>query len=64
MAITGFDNPTNYSSAHDDLWHVVESDNANTADFKYIFDFYVGTRQLLRAKVFPNPGNNNGYFNA
>lgn len=64
MAIIDFENPSNYSSVHDDLWHMAQSDNANTADFKYIFDFYVGTKQVLRAKVFPNPENNKGYFNA
>jgi hypothetical protein len=55
--------PLDYSSAHDDLWHVVTSNNSNAVDFKFVFDVFVGQRQLIRAKVFPNPANGTGYFN-
>lgn len=64
MAITNLDNPSNYSPVHDDLWHVAESDNKDAVDFKYVFDLYIGNRQLLRAKIYPNPETGLGYFNA
>ena len=56
--------PTDNSSVHDDLWHVVSSSNSSAVDFKYVFDFFVGGRQLIRAKIYPNPSNGTGYFNA
>ena len=56
--------PTDNSSVHDDLWHVVTSTNSSAVDFKYVFDFFVGGRQLIRAKIYPNPSNGTGYFNA
>lgn len=64
MAISIEDQPIDKSSAHDDLWHVVNSTNATAVDFKYVFDFYVGNRQLIRAKVYPDPTTGFGYFNA
>ncbi|MFN5250889.1 MAG: hypothetical protein ACK5DE_07555, partial [Bacteroidota bacterium] len=63
MAITVVETPTNNSSAHDDLWHVVESTNSQQVDFKYVFDLFVDNVQLIRAKVYPNPSDNLGYFN-
>jgi hypothetical protein len=56
--------PLDYSSVHDDLWHVVTSNNSSAVDFKYVFDLFVGTKQLIRAKIFPNPSNGTGYFDA
>lgn len=56
--------PSDYSSVHDDLWHVVTSNNSNAVDFKYVFDLFIGNKQVLRAKVYPNPSNGTGYFNA
>jgi len=55
--------PIDKSSVHDDLWHVVESNNATKVDFKYVFDLFVANRQLIRAKVYPNPEDTKGYFN-
>jgi hypothetical protein len=63
MAITDREQPTNYFSAHDDLWHMALSDNADSVDFKYIFDIYSDGKQLIRAKVFPDPSTKRGYFN-
>ena len=56
--------PNDNSSVHDDLWHIATSDNSTAVDFKYVFDFFVGNRQLIRAKIYPNPSNGTGYFNA
>ena len=63
MAITSLTLPTDYSSAHDDLWAVALSDNINRIDFKYVFDIYTEQGQLIRIKVFPEPNNSYGYFN-
>lgn len=63
MAITIVENPVDKSSVHDDLWHTVESNNSTAVDFKYVFDLFVGNNQLIRAKIYPNPNDNNGYFN-
>lgn len=63
MAITNLIDPVYQSSAHDDLWHVATSDNATQADFKYVFDVYSQGKQLIRAKIYPNPANQKGYFN-
>lgn len=63
MAITIVENPVDKSSVHDDLWHTVESNNSTAVDFKYVFDLFVGNKQLIRAKIYPNPSDNLGYFN-
>jgi hypothetical protein len=63
MALSVDSTPLDYSSVHDDLWHVVTSDNSTAVDFKYVFDVFVGNKQLIRAKIFPNPENGTGYFN-
>lgn len=55
--------PVDKSSVHDDLWHIVESNNATAVDFKYVFDLFVGNKQLIRAKIYPDPTTTNGYFN-
>jgi hypothetical protein len=64
MAISVDAVPSDYSSVHDDLWHVVTSDNSSVVDFKYVIDLFAGNKQLIRAKVFPNPSNGTGYFDA
>ena len=40
--------PTDNSSVHDDLWHVVTSNNSSAVDFKYVFDFFSGGKQLIK----------------
>lgn len=55
--------PVDKSSVHDDLWHIVESNNATAVDFKYVFDLFVGNNQLIRAKIYPDPNDSKGYFN-
>ena len=64
MAISIEDQPIDQSSAHDDLWHIASSTNSSAVDFKYVFDFFIGNRQLIRAKVYPDPTTGFGYFNA
>lgn len=56
--------PVNKSSVHDDLWHTVESNFATAVDFKYVFDLFVDGKQLIRTKIYPNPSDYLGYFNA
>lgn len=64
MAITSLINPTGKPSIQDNLWSIATSDNSGQVDFKYVFDVYNGTEQLIRAKVYPNPSNGKGYFDA
>lgn len=62
MAITRFDLPADYKSAHDDLYVIAESDNINVVDFKFVIDVYAQNKQLIRAKIYPDPNTGNGYF--
>lgn len=63
MAIS-FVSPSGEVSIQDDLWHVASSSNSGQTDFKYVFDIYYKGQQLIRTKVFPEPTNGKGYFNA
>ena len=62
MAITALDLPGNNRSVHDDLFVVATSDNANAVDFKFVFDVFANGKQLIRAKIYPNPNTSLGYF--
>jgi len=53
MSITIKSSPANYSPAHNELWHVVESTNKAGIGFKYIFDIYNGATFLTRVKNSP-----------
>jgi len=64
MSISSLINPSGEVSVQDDLWHIAHSTLSGTTDFKYVFDVYNGSTQLIRAKVFPDPMNGRGYFNA
>ena len=64
MSISSLINPTGEVSVQDDLWHIAHSTLSGSTDFKYVFDIYNGATQLIRAKVFPEPTNGRGYFNA
>jgi len=57
-------NPSGYPSAQDNLWSIAYSSNSGQVDFKYVFDVYVNGLQLVRTKVFPEPSNGRGYFDA
>ena len=64
MAIIINSTPENYPSAHDDLFFVVSSDQVATAGFKYVFDVYINSSLITRIKLFPDPINAKGIFNA
>jgi hypothetical protein len=64
MAITINSTPENYPSAHDDLYFVVTSDNVAQAGFKYVFDVLINSTIVARIKLFPDPSNTKGIFNA
>jgi hypothetical protein len=57
-------NPSGYPSAQDNLWSIAYSSNSGQTDFKYVFDVFVDGVQLVRTKVFPEPLNGRGYFDA
>lgn len=63
MAIT-LVNPSAFSSIQDDLWTIASSTNSGITDFKYVFDIFNGANQLVRCKVYPDPTNGKGYFDA
>jgi hypothetical protein len=64
MAITSLISPSGYTSVQDDLWHIALSNNSGQTDMKYVFDVFKSGTQLVRVKVFPEPSNGRGYFNA
>ena len=64
MAITINSTPEAYPSAHDDLYFVVTSDNVTQAGFKYVFDVFINSTLVARIKLFADPVNAKGIFNA
>lgn len=64
MSITSLINPSGEISVQDDMWHIATSTNSSQTDFKYVFDIYVNGQQLIRTKVYPEPSNGKGYFDA
>ena len=56
--------PANNQSIQDTLWSVALSDNSGMPDFKYVFDVYNSSNQLIRVKLFPDPTSAMGYFDA
>jgi hypothetical protein len=64
MSITNLTNPSGTPSVQDNLWSIAYSNNSGQTDFKYVFDVYKGTTQLVRAKVYPDPTTGRGYFDA
>lgn len=63
MAITITQAPESYASLHDDLWHVVTSNNTSQSNFKYVVDVYVASSLVARLKVFPDPTEDCGAVN-
>jgi len=53
MSITIHQAPTGYASAHEEVWHVVESTDKNIAGFQYVYDIYKGAELLTRVKNSP-----------
>lgn len=64
MSITNIAYPANNLTVQDSLWHIAASSNSGSTDMKYIFDLFNGNNQLIRVKVFPDPTNGRGYFDA
>ena len=62
--ITNLISPSGEPSIQDNLWHIATSDNSGSTDMKFVFDVYKGAEQLVRVKVFPDPTNGKGYFDA
>ena len=60
MGITVHQSPTGYTSAHEEVWHVVESTDKNLAGFQYIYDIYKGQELLTRVKNTPQGANKVG----
>lgn len=62
--ITGLTLPNSNLAVQDDMWLIVDSDNSEVENFKYVIDVFDGSgNQLIRSKVYPNPTNFKGYFN-
>ncbi len=53
MSITIHQSPTGYTSAHEEVWHVVESTDKNITGFQYVYDIYKGAELLTRVKNSP-----------
>jgi len=53
MGITIHQAPTGYTSAHEEVWHVVESTDKDLIGFQYVYDIYKGEQLLTRVKNFP-----------
>lgn len=64
MAIVSLINPSSFPSLQDNLWSIAYSNNSGQTDFKYVFDVFVNGVQLVRTKIFPEPSNGRGYFDA
>ena len=62
--ITQIASPSGTPSVHDNMWHIVASDNSGTTDFKYVFDIWIDGVQKIRVKQFPEPQNGKAYFDA
>jgi hypothetical protein len=62
--ITSLINPSGEVSIQDSLWHIASSNNSGQTDFKFVFDVFVNGVQLVRTKIFPEPTNGKGYFDA
>ena len=64
MSISSLISPSGEPSVQDSLWHIALSTNSGQTDFKYVYDIYSGGDQLVRVKVYPDPTNGRGYFDA
>ena len=62
--ITQLAYPSGEPTVQDALWHVFNTNVTGQTDFKYVMDLYVGGTQQVRVKLFPDPSNNKGYFDA
>lgn len=53
MGITIHQAPTGYASAHEEVWHVVESTDKDILGFQYVYDIYKAGQLLTRVKNAP-----------
>ena len=64
MAISNLGYPSGSPSVQDSLWHVFNSTASGQTDFKYVMDIFTGGVQQVRVKLYPEPSNGKGYFDA
>ena len=64
MAISNLAYPSGTPTCQDALWHVFNTSVTGVTDFRYVFDVFVGGVQQSRVKIYPEPSNNKGYFDA
>ena len=64
MAISNLAYPSGTPTCQDALWHVFNTSVTGVTDFRYVFDVFVGGVQQSRVKIYPEPSNNQGYFDA
>lgn len=64
MAISNLAYPSGTPTCQDALWHVFNTSITGVTDYKYVMDIYVGGVQQSRVKIYPEPTNNKGYFDA
>ena len=64
MAISNLAYPSGTPTCQDALWHVFNTSVTGVTDFKYVMDIFVGGVQQSRVKIYPEPTNNKGYFDA
>jgi hypothetical protein len=64
MAITNLAFPSGSPTVQDTLWHVFNTNITGQPDYKYVVDLYVGGTQQVRVKLYPEPSNGRGYFDA
>jgi len=64
MAITNIAYPSGSPSVQDTLWHIFNTNVTGQVDYKYVVDIYTNGTQQIRVKLYPEPTNNRGYFDA
>ena len=64
MAISNLGYPSGSPSVQDTLWHVFNSSASGQTTFKYVMDILVEGVQQVRVKLYPEPSNGRGYFDA
>lgn len=64
MAISNLAYPSGTPTCQDALWHVFNTSVTGVTDYKYVMDIFVGGVQQSRVKIYPEPSNNKGYFDA
>ena len=59
MAITIKSAPSGFTSANEEVWHVVDSNNKNVIGFKYLYDIYKGA--TLQTRITNSPYGTDSY---